>query len=110
MSGVFLLFHRYGEEQGGAAHAGCAPQCHAAAVHCPGGGHAHCGVHRGGAVCAGRGMDLVGDAHGGHAGEPDKDAVLGPLVPFSVSIWPARSPEVIMWVMTKVQLRFVPWG
>lgn len=23
-------------------------------------------------------MDLVGDAHGGHAGEPDKDAALGP--------------------------------
>lgn len=39
-----------------------------------GGGHAY----RGGAVCAGRGMDLVGDAHGGHAGEPDKDAGLGP--------------------------------
>lgn len=32
------------------------------------------------------------------------------LVPFIVSIWPARSPEVIMWVMTKVQLQFVPWG
>lgn len=35
-------------------------------------------VHRSGAVCAGRGTDLVGDAHGGRAGEQDKDAVLGP--------------------------------